>query len=76
MRFALQFKTTHDAPKSRVMNTHRNRPIIQITLSPEAIARLGEMTLRTGESRSAMIERLVHEAKMPRAHAPAEGHAR
>jgi metal-responsive CopG/Arc/MetJ family transcriptional regulator len=45
----------------------RQRPIINVTLSPEAITRLDEIATRRGESRSAAVERLVREAVMPRA---------
>lgn len=48
------------------MVTIRKRPIVQLTLSPEAIARLDEMSTRCGETRSGMVERLVREAEMPR----------
>jgi hypothetical protein len=45
----------------------RRRPLIHCTLSTEAIARLDKMATRYGETRSGMIERLVREAKLPRA---------
>jgi hypothetical protein len=40
---------------------NRRRPIVCITLSSEAIARLDAMATLHGVSRSAMIERLVRE---------------
>jgi hypothetical protein len=46
--------------------TTRKRPVVQLTLSPEAIARLDEMATRCGETRSGMVERLVQDAEMPR----------
>jgi hypothetical protein len=47
--------------------TTRRRPVVQLTMSPDAIARLDEMAERNGETRSGMAERLVREAHMPRA---------
>jgi hypothetical protein len=47
----------------------RRRPIVNVTISPEAIARLDEMAIRSGQSRSAAIERLIRQAPMPRSHA-------
>jgi len=44
----------------------RNRPLVHISLSPEAIARLDEMASRCGETRSGMVERIVREAEMPK----------
>lgn len=44
----------------------RKRPLVHLSLSPEAIARLDEMATRCGETRSGMVERLVREAEMPR----------
>jgi predicted DNA-binding protein len=43
----------------------RNRPIIQITLSPEAVTRLDEISERLGSTRSRMIESMVFGYKMP-----------
>jgi len=43
----------------------RRRPVVQITLSNGARERLDEMATRCGESRSSMVERLVHETEMP-----------
>ncbi len=50
----------------------RKRPLVHLSLSPDAIARLQEIATRCGESRSAVVERLVRDAEMPRAHI---GHA-
>jgi len=44
----------------------RKRPLVHMSLSPDAIARLDEMATRCGETRSGMVERLVREAEMPR----------
>ena len=44
----------------------RKRPLVHLSLSPAAIARLDEMATRCGETRSGMVERLVREAEMPR----------
>jgi hypothetical protein len=46
--------------------TVRKRPLVHLSLSHEAIARLTEMATRCGETRSGMVERLVREAEMPR----------
>jgi len=45
--------------------TVRKRPLVHLSLSPEAIARLAEIATRCGETRSGMVERLVREAEMP-----------
>jgi len=44
----------------------RKRPLVHLSLSPDAIARLAEIATRRGESRSGVVERLVREAEMPR----------
>lgn len=44
----------------------RKRPLVHLSLSPEAIARLDEMATRCGETRSGMVERLIRDAEMPR----------
>ena len=44
----------------------RKRPLVHLSLSPEAIARLAEIATRSGETRSGVVERLVREAEMPR----------
>ena len=43
----------------------RRRPLLHLSLSPDAIARLTEMATRCGETRSGMVERLVRDAEMP-----------
>jgi len=44
----------------------RKRPLIHLSLSPDAIARLAEIATRCGETRSGVVERLIREAEMPR----------
>ena len=44
----------------------RKRPVVQLTLSPDAIARLDEMAVRCGETRSGMVERLIRDTDLPR----------
>lgn len=48
------------------MTAKRRRPLVHISLSPAAIARLDEMATRCGKTRSGMVERLVRDAEMPR----------
>ncbi len=48
------------------MPVTRKRPLVHLSLSPDAIARLDEMATRCGESRSGMVERLIRETEMPR----------
>ena len=42
-------------------NNRRTRPMVTITLSPEALARLDRLAERRGMTRSAMVEYLVRE---------------
>ncbi len=44
----------------------RKRPLLHLSLSPDAIERLTEMATRCGETRSGMVERLIRDAEMPR----------
>ena len=44
----------------------RKRPLVHLTLSPDAIARLAEIATRSGETRSGVVERLIRECEMPR----------
>ena len=44
----------------------RRRPLLHLSLSPEAIARLKEIAMRCGESSSAVVERFIWKAEMPR----------
>lgn len=46
--------------------TIRKRPLVHLSLSPAAIARLAEIATRCGETRSGVVERLIREAEMPR----------
>lgn len=48
------------------MSPIRKRPLLHLSLSPDAIARLTEMATRCGETRSGMVERLIRDAEMPR----------
>jgi hypothetical protein len=43
------------------MTKHRDRPVVGITLSPEAIATSEELALARGWSRSQLIEFLIRE---------------
>jgi hypothetical protein len=47
------------------MAQRRHRPVIQLTLSPDAIARLDKITARLGIARSAWVEQVVRTAPMP-----------
>lgn len=47
-------------------NAKRTRPMMMVTLAPDAIDRLRQIAERTGRSRSAVIEALIREAPMPR----------
>jgi hypothetical protein len=44
----------------------RRRPLVHLSLSPAAIARLAEIATRCGETRSGVVEKLIREAEMPR----------
>ncbi len=44
----------------------RKRPLVHLSLSPDAIARLAEIATRCGETRSGVVEKLIREAEMPR----------
>ena len=44
----------------------RKRPLVHLSLSPDAIARLAEIATRCGETRSGMVERLIRDGEMPR----------
>lgn len=49
-----------------VTMTTRKRPLVHLSLSPDAIARLSEIATRCGETRSGVVERLIRECEMPR----------
>ena len=44
----------------------RRRPLVHLSLSPDALARLAEIATRCGETRSGVVERLIRDAEMPR----------
>ena len=44
----------------------RKRPLVHLSLSPDAITRLAEIATRCGETRSGVVEKLIREAEMPR----------
>jgi predicted transcriptional regulator len=44
----------------------RRRPLVHLSLSPDAIARLAEIATRRGETRSAVVEKWIRDAEMPR----------
>lgn len=46
--------------------TVRRRPLVHLSLSPDAIARLAEIATRCGETRSGVVEKLIRDAEMPR----------
>jgi hypothetical protein len=46
--------------------TVRRRPLVHLSLSPDAIARLAEIATRCSETRSGVVEKLIREAEMPR----------
>jgi hypothetical protein len=48
------------------MPTVRKRPLRSFSLSPEAFDRIGRLAARWGMTRSATVERLAREAKLPR----------
>jgi predicted transcriptional regulator len=43
-------------------NAARKRPMVTVTLSPEAVERLDEIARRSGSTRSATVEALVRAA--------------
>ena len=44
----------------------RKRPLVHLSLSPDALSRLAEIATRCGETRSGVVERLIRDADMPR----------
>jgi hypothetical protein len=46
--------------------TTRKRPLVHLSLSPDAIARMKEIATRRGETCSAMVEKWIWDAEMPR----------
>ena len=53
-------------PVRWVRSVTRKRPLVHLSLSPDAIARLAEIATRCGETRSGVVEKLIREAEMPR----------
>ena len=49
------------------LNARRTRPMVTITLSPDAIARLDEIAAARGQTRSGAVEQLIRCAKGVRA---------
>lgn len=45
-------------------NAKRSRPMVTITLSPEALARLDEIARERGQSRSGAVEQLIRRARL------------
>lgn len=45
-------------------NDRRKRPMVTITLSPEALARLDAIARERGQSRSGAVEQLVRNARL------------
>ena len=41
----------------------RKRPLVHLSLSPDALARLAEIATRCGETRSGVVERLIRDAE-------------
>lgn len=46
-------------------NEKRRRPMVTITLSPDALARLDEIAKERGTSRSGAVEQLIRNARRP-----------
>lgn len=45
-------------------NVSRKRPMVTLTLSPEALARLDAIAAERGQSRSGAVEQLVRNARL------------
>lgn len=45
-------------------NTKRKRPMVMLTLSPEAIAKLDELAAARGETRSGAVEGMIRRARV------------
>ena len=50
--------------KATLTNDRRSRPMVTITLSPEALARLDAIAEERGQSRSGAVEQLVRNARL------------
>jgi ribbon-helix-helix CopG family protein len=51
----------HDPPRP---TSGRTRPLVHLSLSPEAIARLEALALERGQSRSGCVEQLIRGARL------------
>ena len=49
-------------------NAKRSRPMVTITMSPEALARLDDIAAERGQTRSAAVEALVRHASVRSEH--------
>lgn len=45
-------------------NARRKRPMVTLTLSPEALARLDAIASERGQSRSGAVEQLIRRARL------------
>lgn len=45
-------------------NANRKRPMVHLTLSPEAVARLEEIAKARGTTKSGAVEQLIRNARM------------
>jgi hypothetical protein len=45
-------------------NARRTRPMVTLTLSPEALARLDELRAERGQTRSGAVEALIRNARL------------
>jgi hypothetical protein len=53
-------------PKAKNPKTKRNKPVLQATISHEALDKLDEIARRLGLTRSAANEKIIREAEMPK----------
>lgn len=52
------------APDPTYTNDRRKRPMVTLTLSPEALARLDAIAYERGQSRSGAVEQLIRRARL------------
>ena len=52
------------APAIAYTNERRKRPMVTLTLSPEALARLDAIAEERGQSRSGAVEALIRRARL------------
>jgi hypothetical protein len=50
--------------KAGYTNDRRRRPMVTLTLSPEALARLDAIASERGQSRSGAVEQLIRRARL------------